>query len=949
VATTPVEFESPAGLTLTLELYPYGSDTIANGAGDACTEATNRHGVYSADVTEALTGLHHAIIVDGSGNLIATYSVDLLDDTSIYRCGDLTAGLNDISTSEVNAEVDTALADYDGPTNAEMVARTLLAADYFDPAADTVANVTTVTTLTGHTAQTGDTFALANGATGFAAIDTVVDAVLVDTGTTIPASIAALNDVAATDIVSNGAITTLSGAVVNVDLVDTTTTNTDMRGTDSAATAANLATVDTNVDAILVDTNDLQTNQGNWVTATGFATSSALSTHDSKLDTVDTVVDSVKAITDQMVFTIANQLDASMRSAAADSITSTVLATDSIGVDEIDTAVINSIAAQVEAYIINEGDATAVLQAVADAVAADWVAGDASPLAIVAALKADAEWSNLATLSSDIATVDANVDAILVDTGTTIPAQITGLNDIAATDIVSAGAITTLAGAVVNVDLVDTTTTNTDMRGTDSAATAADLSTVDANVDAILVDTGTSIPSDLVALQSDVSSILVDTNELQADDIPTTLATLSTSAALATVDSNVDAILVDTSTTIPATIATVDANVDAILLDTAEIGAAGDGLTNINLPNQTMDITGNLSGSVGSVTGSVGSVVGHTAQTGDSYALANGATGFAAIDTVVDAILVDTGTTIPAQITALNDIAATDIVSAGAITTLSGAVVNVDLVDTTTTNTDMRGTDSAATAAALATVDTNVDAILVDTDNLQTNQGNWITATGFSTASALSTHDSKLDTVDTVVDAVKVVTDQMVFTVANQLDVNALTGGISAAGVRSAVGMSAANLDTQLADIPTTAEFDARTLLAADYFDPAADTVANVTTVATNTDLVTAADIGTQVWATAGRALSDPAGFKKSTAVSNFMFLLVDSTDHVTPVTGKAVTAERSLDGASFSACDNSVSEVSDGMYKISFSAPDTNGDIITFKFTASGSDARYVTIATET
>lgn len=39
--------------------------------------------------------------------------------------------------------------------------------------------------------------------------------------------------------------------------------------------------------------------------------------------------------------------------------------------------------------------------------------------------------------------------------------NITGFNDIAATSIVSAGAITTLAGAVVNVDLVDTLTTYT--------------------------------------------------------------------------------------------------------------------------------------------------------------------------------------------------------------------------------------------------------------------------------------------------------------------------------------------------------------------------------------------------------------------------------------------------------------------------------------------------------
>lgn len=60
---------------------------------------------------------------------------------------------------------------------------------------------------------------------------------------------------------------------------------------------------------------------------------------------------------------------------------------------------------------------------------------------------------------------------------------------------------------------------------------------------------------------------------------------------------------------------TVDGIVDNILLDTAEIGTAGAGLTNIDLPDQTMNITGNLtgnvSGSVGSVTGAVGSVTGN--------------------------------------------------------------------------------------------------------------------------------------------------------------------------------------------------------------------------------------------------------------------------------------------------------------------------------------------------
>ena len=77
---------------------------------------------------------------------------------------------------------------------------------------------------------------------------------------------------------------------------------------------------------------------------------------------------------------------------------------------------------------------------------------------------------------------------------------------------------------VANVTLCATTTTNTDMRGTDSAATAANLAIVDANIDAILVDTGTSIPAGITVLDAkidavkiDTAAILIDTNELQAD------------------------------------------------------------------------------------------------------------------------------------------------------------------------------------------------------------------------------------------------------------------------------------------------------------------------------------------------------------------------------------------------------------------------------------------------
>jgi hypothetical protein len=93
--------------------------------------------------------------------------------------------------------------------------------------------------------------------------------------------------------------------------------------------------------------------------------------------------------------------------------------------------------------------------------------------------------------------------------------------------------------------------------------------------------------------------------------------------------------------------------------------------------------------------------------------------------------------------------------------------------------------------------------VLVDTATTLTNlpaiTANWLTAAGLA-ADAVTEIQSGLSTLD-------------------------------AAGIRTAVGLASANLDTQLADLPTVAEFEARTLVAANYFDPAADTVANVTTV----------------------------------------------------------------------------------------------------------------------
>lgn len=83
---------------------------------------------------------------------------------------------------------------------------------------------------------------------------------------------------------------------------------------------------------------------------------------------------------------------------------------------------------------------------------------------------------------------------------------------------------------------------------------------------------------------------------------------------------------------------------------------------------------------------------------------------------------------------------------------------------------------------------------------------------------------------------------------------------------------------------------------------------------------------------------------KKNTAFNNFTFIMTDNTDHE-PLTGLTVTATRSIDGGSFASCANSVTEISDGVYKINLDASDLNGDSVVLKFSATGADTKFLTL----
>ena len=89
-------------------------------------------------------------------------------------------------------------------------------------------------------------------------------------------------------------------------------------------------------------------------------------------------------------------------------------------------------------------------------------------------------------------------------------------------------------------------------------------------------------------------------------------------------------------------------------------------------------------------------------------------------------------------------------------------------------------------------------------------------------------------------------------------------------------------------------------------------------------------------------------------ALSDIVFMFVDSVDHVTPVTGATgMGVERSIDGSAFvTGTGTGPTEISDGFYQYDASAADMNGAMITFRFFATGGtpnapDDRGLTIFT--
>lgn len=304
-----------------------------------------------------------------------------------------------------------------------------------------------------------------------------------------------------------------------------------------------------------------------------------------------------------------------------------------------------------------------------------------------------------------------------------------------------------------------------------------------------------------------------------------------------------------------------------------------------------------------------------------------------------------------------------------------------NLVDTCAVNSDMVGTNGALLAANINLTAGALDVVTTLT-NLPAITANWLTAAGIA-ASALNNKGnwnvgksgySLTQTFPTnFADFAIAVTsgevtvgtnnDKADYNVAS-LDTNAITAASITSGALDGKG----NWNIGKTGYSLTQGFPSNFAAMGISVGGAIDNVTDLTNLtAIPANWLTAAGIAASAlngkgdWninktsyslsAAGNIAIVDLVLPPTNTAFSNIPFVFVDSTDHVTPVTGATgMSVERSIDSAAYAAGTGTLAEVSDGTYQYDASAADVNGKIITFKFSATGGtpnapDDRYVTV----
>jgi hypothetical protein len=368
-----------------------------------------------------------AIIIDTYGNASAQHAIDL--DSTFLTAAQVNAevdtaladydaptkaeldsglaGLNDLSAAEVNAEVDTALADYDGPTNAEMEARTLPAADYFDPAADTVATVTTVTALADilsvhfmvpPNVDLADTVSYRLGILLANAVDNIPTTAEITPGT-IDIERKAIGGTSWTSIVNAGACSEQDGLIYYDEVFNAGT---------GYAEGDTLRFVFKG-QKITVGGNDIEITSSNGVNIYSEIRQTMRGTNSAAL--------AATALS-----------TATWTSGRAGYIDNLNIGEDVAGVSDI-SGLNDPTAAAIRTEIDSNSTQLAAIVADTNELQGDWANGGRLDLIL------DELTTQGDTNEGKLDTIDTVADAVLVDTGTTLPAQISGLNNLSAAQV----------------------------------------------------------------------------------------------------------------------------------------------------------------------------------------------------------------------------------------------------------------------------------------------------------------------------------------------------------------------------------------------------------------------------------------------------------------------------------------------------------------------------------
>jgi hypothetical protein len=278
--------------------------------------------------------------------------------------------------------------------------------------------------------------------------------------------------------------------------------------------------------------------------------------------------------------------------------------------------------------------------------------------------------------------------------------------------------------------------------------------------------------------------IMADTNDIQTR-LPAALVSGRMDASVGAMAANVL-----TATAINAD-AITDAKVAADVTIASVTGAVG---------SVTGNVGGNVNGSVGSVVGAVGSVTGNVGGnvTGSVGSVATG--GITAGSIAADAI-------------GASELAADAVteIQSGLATAAALATVDtvVDAIQAKTDNLPSDPADASVVAGLIAGVDakvdiidSNVDAVLGDTNELQTDWANGGRLDNILDARASQTSVDDIPTNAELSTALAGADDAVLAAIA-------ALNNLSQANVRTAIGLASANLDTQLGDIPTNAELAA--------------------------------------------------------------------------------------------------------------------------------------------